>query len=99
MWEVERMKPARIIVPAGRKAEKASARSVADGRTTIPAAALPPAAALDALPAPGVRRNTCAGLVDMAPCRTTGAAWHAKSGPGGHVDVIRSRTANMPMPA
>jgi hypothetical protein len=62
MWKVERMKPARIIVPAGRRVEKASARRVVAGRTTV-------------------------------------AALHAKSGPGGRVDVIRSRPADMPMPA
>jgi hypothetical protein len=99
MWEVERMKPARIIVPTGRRVEKVSARPVADGRTTMPAVSLPPAAAPGALPAPGPRHNTCAGLVDTAPCRTTRAAFHAKSGPCGRVDVIRLRTANMPMPA
>ena len=42
MWEVERMKPARIIVPTGRRVEKVSARPVADGRTTMPAVSLPP---------------------------------------------------------
>jgi hypothetical protein len=88
MWEVERMKPARIIVSAGRTVEEVSARRVAASRTAMPAAPLPPAATPDA------RLE----LVDLAPCRTTGAAFHAKSGRCGRVDVIRSCAADMSMP-
>jgi hypothetical protein len=90
MWEVERMKPARVIVPAGETAEEVSARRVTVSRIAIPAVAPPPAATLDTAPALGTRT--------IAPCRMNGVACDGTSGQRGSATAIRLRAANMSTP-
>jgi hypothetical protein len=94
-WEVERMKPARAIVLAGRTVEEVNARRVAVSRTTLPAASTPPAQALDTAPA---RATARLGLVESASCRMSKAAFDDRSGQDGCVNAMRRRAANMSMP-
>jgi hypothetical protein len=98
MWEVERMKPARIIVLADRTVEEVKARSVAVSRTTMLTVAPLPAGTRDVALALGTRMSVRASLVGPASSPRRDADFGDRSGPRGSVDAAPSRPANTPMP-